>query len=146
MSCLPTPRGDRIRGIAPSNFRGIAHWLSRRFLILARRPPPPSHLIRLQRASPASIGLVGYDDSAGQNREVNPMGTSLSSPRLSDDGEAVASKSEQYRRYALECLEIARSTHDERTQASLLQMAQVWLRLAQEAERAERDPSQPQDD
>jgi hypothetical protein len=74
------------------------------------------------------------------------MGTSLSSPRLSDDGEAVAPKSEQYRRYALECLEIARSTHDERTQASLLQMAQVWLRLAQEAERAERDPSQPQDD
>ena len=27
--------------------------------------------------------------------------------------------------------------HDERAQASLLQMAQVWLRLAQEAERAE---------
>jgi hypothetical protein len=42
------------------------------------------------------------------------------------------SKSEQYRRLAQACLLLARNAEDERTRASLLHMAQVWLRLAEE--------------
>jgi hypothetical protein len=39
---------------------------------------------------------------------------------------------DEYRRFAKECLEMARSAKDERTRATLLLMAQVWLRLAEE--------------
>ncbi len=42
------------------------------------------------------------------------------------------SKSEQYRRFAQACLELARNAKDERARASLLHMAQVWFRLAEE--------------
>jgi hypothetical protein len=41
-------------------------------------------------------------------------------------------KSEQYRRLAQARLEIARNADDERMRASLLHMAQVWFRLAEE--------------
>ena len=40
-------------------------------------------------------------------------------------------KSDQYRRFAQECLEMARGA-DEPTRAALVQMAQVWFRLAEE--------------
>ncbi len=40
-------------------------------------------------------------------------------------------RSEQYRRFAQECLALARDAQDERARASLLHMAQVWLRLAE---------------
>lgn len=39
-------------------------------------------------------------------------------------------KSDEYRRYARECLEMASAMNDPRARASLLQMAQVWFRLA----------------
>ena len=42
------------------------------------------------------------------------------------------SKSDQYRRLARACLELARRAEDERAQASLLHMAHVWFRLAEE--------------
>jgi hypothetical protein len=38
----------------------------------------------------------------------------------------------EYRRFAKECLEMARSTKDEQTRAIFSQMAQVWFRLAEE--------------
>ena len=41
-------------------------------------------------------------------------------------------RSDQYRRYAQECLLLARTAEDERARASLLHMAQVWFRLAEE--------------
>jgi hypothetical protein len=37
---------------------------------------------------------------------------------------------DEYRRYAAECLEMASALHDPKARASLLHMAQVWLRLA----------------
>jgi hypothetical protein len=40
--------------------------------------------------------------------------------------------SKDYRRYAEECLKIARSVTHERTRAIFSQMAQVWFRLAEE--------------
>ena len=39
-------------------------------------------------------------------------------------------KSDEYRRYARECLEMASAVNDPRARAGLLQMAQVWFRLA----------------
>jgi hypothetical protein len=42
------------------------------------------------------------------------------------------SKSEQYRRLAQACLEIARKAEDEGVRASLVHIAQVWFRLAEE--------------
>jgi hypothetical protein len=41
-------------------------------------------------------------------------------------------RSEQYRRYAQACLLLARNAEDERARASLLHMAHVWFRLAEE--------------
>ena len=45
-------------------------------------------------------------------------------------GPRLVGKSDEYRRYARECLEMASAISDPRARASLLQMAQVWLRLA----------------
>ena len=38
---------------------------------------------------------------------------------------------EDYRRFAQECLEMARTAEDPQARASLLHMAQVWFRLAE---------------
>jgi hypothetical protein len=40
-------------------------------------------------------------------------------------------RSDEYRRYATHCLEMANTVQDPKGRAALLQMAQVWLRLAQ---------------
>ncbi len=45
-------------------------------------------------------------------------------------------RSAEYRRFAMRCLEIARATGDQQTKAVMLQMAQVWSRLADEADAA----------
>lgn len=39
---------------------------------------------------------------------------------------------EKYRRFAQECVEMARTTKNPQTQAVLLHMAEVWFRLAEE--------------
>ena len=39
---------------------------------------------------------------------------------------------DDYRRYAKDCLDMANTVQDANVRASLLQMAQVWLRLAQQ--------------
>jgi hypothetical protein len=44
------------------------------------------------------------------------------------------SRSEEYRRYAQECLVLAHNAEDQRMQALLLHMARVWFRLAEEHE------------
>jgi hypothetical protein len=48
-------------------------------------------------------------------------------------------KSDEYRRYAAECLELAKITDNPTSKAVLLQMAQTWSRLANENDR--RDPT-----
>jgi hypothetical protein len=40
-------------------------------------------------------------------------------------------RSDEYRRYVKECLGMANAVQDPKARGSLLQMAQVWLRLAQ---------------
>lgn len=46
-------------------------------------------------------------------------------------GVSCVASSEQYRRLARACLELASRAEDERAPASLLHMAQVWFRLAE---------------
>jgi hypothetical protein len=41
-------------------------------------------------------------------------------------------QTDNYRRFAQECLEISKTVQDERSRAVLIQMAQVWFRLAEE--------------
>ena len=49
-------------------------------------------------------------------------------------------RSQEYRLFAAGCLEVApRATADEQTRAVMLQMAQVWSRLADEIEAARRE-------
>jgi hypothetical protein len=43
-------------------------------------------------------------------------------------------RSQQYRIFAARCVEIARAIKDEQTKAAMLQMAQVWSRIANEAD------------
>lgn len=43
-------------------------------------------------------------------------------------------RSDEYRRFAAECLKIAHATGDEHHRAVFLQMAQVWLDLARKDE------------
>jgi flagellar biosynthesis regulator FlaF len=45
----------------------------------------------------------------------------------------------EYRWFAARCLEIARATADTQTKAAMLQMAQVWSRLAEETQGSEQD-------
>lgn len=47
-------------------------------------------------------------------------------------------RSEKYRRYAKQCLEMANAIQDPKGRAALLQMAQVWLRLAQRHDEEEK--------
>ena len=50
-------------------------------------------------------------------------------------------RSDDYRRFAQECLEMARTAEDPQTRAVLLQMAQVWFRLAENhAGNGEKEP------
>jgi hypothetical protein len=49
-------------------------------------------------------------------------------------------RAEQYRWFAARCLEIARHTADAQTKAAMLQMAQVWSRLAAETEPCDNEP------
>lgn len=42
--------------------------------------------------------------------------------------------SSEYRRFAQACLEMSRTVQDEQSRAALIQMAQVWFRLADEKE------------
>lgn len=56
-------------------------------------------------------------------------------------GETGLSKSEQYRRFARECLGMAEEASDRRVQALMIHMAQVWVRLAQQHEAPAEQPS-----
>lgn len=49
-------------------------------------------------------------------------------------GTAGVHRSDQYRRFAHECLEIARTSESDQTRVVLIQMAQVWFRLAEARE------------
>jgi hypothetical protein len=54
-------------------------------------------------------------------------------------------RSEQYRRFAQECLEMARTSENEQTRVVLIQMAQVWFRLAEARANGDVRPSRDTD-
>jgi len=56
---------------------------------------------------------------------------------MSANGTAVASRADEYRRRAQQCLEMAGTFREREARATLTHMAEVWLRLA------ERQPTQP---
>ena len=49
-------------------------------------------------------------------------------------GSVTVSGSDEYRRFAAECLKIAQAAEDEQRRAIFLQMARAWLALAQKDE------------
>jgi hypothetical protein len=52
-------------------------------------------------------------------------------------GVACVDRSDQYRRFAQECLEMAQTSDSGQTRVVLIQMAQVWFRLAAAHETSE---------
>jgi hypothetical protein len=75
-----------------------------------------------QRALKAANALEGAIGTYGCAVALNQIGCrALSRMGRLDD----------YRRFAKECLDMANAVQDATSRASLLQMAQVWLRLAQ---------------
>jgi len=42
---------------------------------------------------------------------------------------------DDYRQHALECLRLANDTHESGTKAALIDMAQAWIKLAEQAQR-----------
>jgi hypothetical protein len=56
----------------------------------------------------------------------------------------VASREAEYRRLARECLEMARTVTTENARAALIEMAQVWQRLAEEQEASAASAQQQQ--
>ena len=66
------------------------------------------------------------DADSGEHRRCSRVAVSGFERR----GPRLVGKSDEYRRYARECLEMASAISDPRARASLLQMAQVWFRLA----------------
>jgi len=45
------------------------------------------------------------------------------------------SRSDYYRQYAQECLRLANETHEPNKKAVLIDMAQAWIRLVEQAQR-----------
>jgi hypothetical protein len=78
---------------------------------------------------------------------MTKIGTPLGLPRYADVHGAVGrafrsmDRSEHYRQFAHECLEIAATAKDPEARSTLLLMAQVWLRLAEERARAVEEQS-----
>jgi len=48
---------------------------------------------------------------------------------------------EEYRRFAAQCLKMAKDTNDPIAQATFLHMAEVWARLAEEVAEHNDDPN-----
>src|SRR5262249_13043010 len=65
---------------------------------------------------------------------VEGVNCEIDIPLVQDEAPPVPEKRQENdcRRYAEECLKIARSAADERTRAIFSQMAPVWFRLAEE--------------
>ena len=56
-------------------------------------------------------------------------------------------KPDYYRQYALECLRLANDTNEPSTKAVLIDMAQAWIKLAEQAQRNRQlatDPHAPE--
>ena len=56
-------------------------------------------------------------------------------------------RSDEYRRFAAECVKIAQATEDRQCQAVFVKMAEVWLDLARKGEiKSNREAADPEND
>src|SRR5262249_48381683 len=91
----------------------------------------PSYRGALKSASPATrCGTIAWNAR---------LCFRVPSQQLGMGGIACVERSEQYRRFAQECLEMARTSEGDQTRTALIQMAQVWFRLAEARETDEAD-------
>ena len=107
-------------------------------------------------AAGARAGPGTKAESSFRGHSIDPLGAAAASRQISEPrrrcrvavsgieesrGPRLVGKSDAYRRYARECLEMASAVSDPRARASLLQMAQVWFRLAERALPADAEES-----
>ena len=107
----------------------------------------PSILDRKLRPRPAGSMPWYYDSRGGQ---ISIVG-SLTQERIAEDGtccvstsvgstrggmhdQAKETVSARYRRHARECLEIANKVKSDEVRACLIEMARVWVQLAEQRE------------
>ncbi len=74
--------------------------------------------------------------------ERNKMFGVVAMRRRCFEGERLMSASERYRRYAAECLRLAQSAGAPADKTMLVEMADRWVRLAEQVERAEKPTSE----
>src|SRR5262245_12423719 len=130
---------------------GDRHVAGRPFECAFRNCAPPggTRVVSptLDRSLVAFAAIVAGFPPTGCSRESSTdpdrtiFGTTLRLPRSSCSrrtGEVVTSKAEDYRRRARACLLMAGTIADDETRAALVEMAQVWTRLADEQEAAVR--------
>ena len=98
---------------------GAVRPMSQVVAILTPRPRPVCSLGDASLIKPSLAVLLASRNTRAAprvagNQHRGPMG-----------------RSDEYRRHATHCLEMANTLQDPKGRAALLQMAQVWLRLAQ---------------
>jgi hypothetical protein len=78
---------------------------------------------------------------------AEPEGFYRVAKRIAKIGAGGMNRSDEYRRFAAECVKIAQATEDRQRQVVFLKMAEVWLDLARKAEiNSERRPADPEND
>jgi hypothetical protein len=84
---------------------------------------------------------VGSHEPPWESKFYTQLGTQRNVPSFDSRGRGLASSDarmatvEEYRRTAWDCLKLAEGASNPETRASMLELAQVWLDLADKAER-----------
>jgi hypothetical protein len=68
------------------------------------------------------------------------------SPEVGGDGGRSMTKADEYRRYAAQCLALSQNHANADDKARLLTMAEMWLRIAEVAEKNQGKDESPRDD
>jgi hypothetical protein len=75
------------------------------------------------------------EESRGEKHNKRNLRDFSALPTVSQQsGGLPMSRSDEYRRFAAECLKMPRTAEDEQNRAMFLQMAQAWFALAQKDE------------
>jgi hypothetical protein len=135
---VPYDRFSHVAGIcADRAIPGSGHGLRRKFLFCAissnilQRKSAKSGFEDSRQATVLQLKFfLSYSD--WNNFSTFPVGYAAY------ERAAGMTRAEEYRRLARECLEAARTVQNEEGRTALLQMAQVWQRLADEQEDANR--------
>jgi hypothetical protein len=105
----------------------------RQFATLSTRPACPLHSDRSLAVPLSPTAAIEVCVPVFRSFASALIGTECLRPRSSagtDGNRVVASRADEYRRRARECLEMARTFGDRDARVLLSHMAQAWLRLA----------------